>query len=166
LPESELHRRLKYAMAKELVEMGYQSGVEVRTAEGGYIDVQGRRGKEIINIELWKTHLPDWLIVKFQEAREIKENIYTELLIRVSENYTKVFRIEVLINGLVESGYFNDESANNYVNKMIKEGKIVIQEDKKIKELFIEIAKRLSESAYGLLYRDALIKSLVDRIFQ
>jgi hypothetical protein len=31
-------------MAKELVDMGYQSGVEVPTGQGGYIDVQGRRG--------------------------------------------------------------------------------------------------------------------------
>lgn len=41
-------------MAKALVDMGYQSGVEVPTGQGGYIDVQGRRGKEIINIELVK----------------------------------------------------------------------------------------------------------------
>jgi hypothetical protein len=62
LAESDLHKHIKYSIAKGLVELGYQSGVEVPTSEGGYIDVQGRRGKEIINIELVNTHTPDWLI--------------------------------------------------------------------------------------------------------
>ena len=44
MAESDLHKHIKYSIAKGLVELGYQSGVEVPTRDGGYIDVQGRRG--------------------------------------------------------------------------------------------------------------------------
>jgi hypothetical protein len=124
MAESNLHRHIKYSIAKGLIELNYQSGVEVPTGEGGYIDVQGKRGKEIINIELVKTHIPDWLIVKFQEAKEIRRNIFTEVLNRLTENGTKKFYTDMLIKSLVETEYFDDESATKYVNKIFEEGTI------------------------------------------
>jgi hypothetical protein len=77
--ESELHRRIKYAIAKELVDMGYQAGVEVPREEGGFIDVQAKKGREVINIEIWKTHLPEWLVVKVGPDIGIKPQWMKEL---------------------------------------------------------------------------------------
>ena len=37
MAESDLHKHIKYSIAKGLVELGYQSGVEVPTRDGGYI---------------------------------------------------------------------------------------------------------------------------------
>lgn len=67
MSESEIHRRLKYAIAKELVEMDYTAGVEVPRTGGGFLDVHGTKGNSEINIEIWKTHLPEWLIVRVKE---------------------------------------------------------------------------------------------------
>ena len=84
---SELHRRIKYAVAKELVEVGYTAGVDVPISEGGFVDVQGRKGNDVLNIEVWKTQLPDWLIVRVKEAT--KASIGSETEIRILRFYTK-----------------------------------------------------------------------------
>jgi hypothetical protein len=106
-------------MAKELVDMGYQSGVEVPTGQGRYIDVQGRRGKEIINIELVKTHIPDWLIFKFQETKRIRDYISEEIVDRLTECGRKHFDIGELRENLVATKYFDNESASRYVKRMV-----------------------------------------------
>lgn len=36
-------RRIKCAMAKELVEIGYFAGVVIPSPEGGYIEIQGKK---------------------------------------------------------------------------------------------------------------------------
>jgi hypothetical protein len=115
-------------MAKALVDMGYQSGVEVPTGQGGYIDVQGRRGKEIINIELVKTHIPDWLIFKFQEAKKIRDYISEEIVDRLTECGCKHFHISELVENLIQTKYFDRESANRFVDNMVKTGRIEIVE--------------------------------------
>lgn len=56
--ESEV-RRIKYAVTKELVEMGYIAGIDIPRPEGGFIDIQGKKGNEAVNIEVWKTQLPE-----------------------------------------------------------------------------------------------------------
>jgi hypothetical protein len=68
LTESEIHRRIKYAIAKELVEMGYFAGVEVRRPWGGVLDVHGKKGNSEVNVEIWKTNMPEWLIVRVKEV--------------------------------------------------------------------------------------------------
>jgi hypothetical protein len=67
LPESEVHRLIKLAIAKVLVELGYFAGVEFPRPGGGFLDVYGRKGNNEINVEIWKTNLPEWLIVRVKE---------------------------------------------------------------------------------------------------
>jgi hypothetical protein len=61
LSESEIHRRIKEAIAKELMYMGYSTGIEVQRKEGGRFDVYATKGNETISVEIWNTHLPDWI---------------------------------------------------------------------------------------------------------
>jgi hypothetical protein len=120
MAESEIHRRLKLALAKELVEMGYQSGVEIPTGDGGYIDVQGRRGKEFINIEIVRSHTPEWLVFKIQKPEEIKRNLFEGVLNRIPRYKDGHFSVRILIEMLLETGYFDIESVEKYIDKMIE----------------------------------------------
>jgi len=67
LTESPVHRLIKLAIAKVLVELGYFVGVEVPRLGGGRIDVRGTKGSTEINVEVWNTNLPEWLIVRVKE---------------------------------------------------------------------------------------------------
>jgi hypothetical protein len=119
MAESEVHRRLKLAMARELFEMGYQSNVEIPNGEGGFIDVQGIRGKEIINIELVKTHMPDWVLFKIQSPEEIRYNLFERIVDRLTNRGRKHFHMDELRRNLVATKYFDNESASRYVKRMV-----------------------------------------------
>jgi hypothetical protein len=119
MAESEVHRRLKYAMARELFEMGYQSNIEIPNGEGGFIDVQGIRGKEIINIELVKTHMPDWVLFKIQSPEEIRYNLFERIVDRLTNRGRKHFHMDELRRNLVATKYFDNESASRYVKRMV-----------------------------------------------
>lgn len=122
MAESELHRRLKLALAKELMDMGYQSGVEIPTGDGGYIDVQGRRGNDFINIEIVKSHTPGWLVFKIQKPEQIKRDLLEGVLRRIPRAKDGHFKIYRLVEMLVETGHFDIESAYNYVQRMVERG--------------------------------------------
>jgi hypothetical protein len=60
--------------------MGYIAGVDIPRPERGCIDVQGIKGNEAINIEVWKTQLPEWLLVKVKESLAPSKDNKIELL--------------------------------------------------------------------------------------
>lgn len=95
MSESEVHRIIKYAVAKALVGEGYMVGVEVPRPGGGFFDVYGRKGNSEINIEIWKTNLPEWLIVRVKE----------EAIPRVLERGTGINRNVELTVSLPQSRY-------------------------------------------------------------
>lgn len=59
MTESELHKRIKYAIAHELLDMGYMSGVEVSN-DGTRFDVMATKNEETIAFEVHMTNLPNW----------------------------------------------------------------------------------------------------------
>ena len=63
MPESETHKFLKNKLALVLEQEGYKVKTEFKTNEGR-IDVFGEKGEEQISIEVFKTHIPNWLIAK------------------------------------------------------------------------------------------------------
>ena len=44
------------------------AGVEVPRPGGGFFDVYGRKGNSEIKVEVLKTNVPEWLIVKVKEG--------------------------------------------------------------------------------------------------
>ena len=126
---SELHRRIKYAVAKELVEVGYTAGVDVPISEGGFVDVQGRKGNDVLNIEVWKTQLPDWLIVRVKEAIKASTDSETQgntdPAVLYENPYSEVSKLKLFkeIFNTLTGVDKNDVSKRNFIDELINTGK-------------------------------------------
>ncbi len=144
MSESEIHRRIKYAIAKELVDMGYTAGVEVQREEGGIIDVQGRKGRDTINIEVWKTHIPEWMIVRVKEVIEpipiepepieliIEQQQKIDFDVLHGKPHSEISKLKLFIeifNALGDGGK-NDVSERNFIDELINTGKFTEDEAK------------------------------------
>jgi len=72
MTESETHRFIKNKIASALEELGYTIEQEKHTNEGR-LDVYAKKDGNEINIEVYKTHIPNWIIAKVKgEINEIE----------------------------------------------------------------------------------------------
>lgn len=56
-------------------------------------DVQGRKGRKVANVEIWKTHLPPW-IIRFKEAVEIDWDSETndpKSMKKIEQEFMRIF---------------------------------------------------------------------------
>ena len=61
--ESATHEFIKNKIAESLSELGYDTKTEVVTREGR-LDVHAVKDGNEINVEVYKTHIPEWIVAK------------------------------------------------------------------------------------------------------
>ena len=121
--ESKTHKFLKQKLAFALEELGFQVQTEKQT-NNGRIDVYGKKGNNEINIEVFKTHLPDYLVIK------VKGDI-TKSKIKIKSRNKNKGKIPVLIKLNSEiyfkfksfcnkNGYFPSTLMTKLVEKSLK----------------------------------------------
>ena len=75
--ESDTHRFIKEKIAEALSELSYKVATESR--EGGKrLDVKAEKDGDIVNVEVIKSHIPEWLLVRVEgDLRTPKPIQYT-----------------------------------------------------------------------------------------
>lgn len=63
MTESDTHKFIKNKIAESLSEIGFDVKTEVVTKEGR-LDVLASKDGHELKVEVYKTHIPDWLLVK------------------------------------------------------------------------------------------------------
>jgi replicative DNA helicase Mcm len=110
---SELEQRIKYAVAKELIEMGYMAGVTVPRCDGGFINVQGKKGEEFVDVE-----------IQVVDAEAVKLRILMEVFNGLSGRDENPVEETNLINELVKTERFTGDQARTYIMKAMQKGQI------------------------------------------
>ena len=90
MSESKTHKFLKQKLALALKKQSFQVETEKKT-DMGRIDVYGKKGNNEIKIEVFKTHLPQYLVTK------VKGNIIKSK-IKIKKRNKNKGKIPVLIN--------------------------------------------------------------------
>jgi hypothetical protein len=90
MTESNLHKIVKNGVAQALLQDGFNTQTEYKSQDQdeGKIDVYASKPDgEIVKVEVVKTHIPNWLLIKLDSNYNIRKQLKTHTLAISHTNY-------------------------------------------------------------------------------